>query len=172
MASSGSLFYTIFGIIFLAIGFAAIMSLGITTDSAGSAAARSQVRAVCGDGIVRVPEQCDGGTAKACIDANGMPGTQKCTNACRYGPCIAEPRCGNNVLDYGEECDRAQLGGQSCRQLGFSYGTLLCSPSCVLDTSECIRASCGNAVVDQREQCDDGNNVKGDGCDQYCMLEK
>ena len=32
--------------------------------------------------------------------------------------------------------------------------------------------SCGNGVVDAWEQCDDWNNVNGDGCDAYCALEE
>src|SRR3989338_7096697 len=30
---------------------------------------------------------------------------------------------------------------------------------------------CGNAVVDQSEQCDDGNRMNGDGCSSQCALE-
>lgn len=30
---------------------------------------------------------------------------------------------------------------------------------------------CGNGVLDIGEQCDDGNNLNGDGCDQNCSLE-
>jgi cysteine-rich repeat protein len=32
-------------------------------------------------------------------------------------------------------------------------------------------ASCGNTVIDQFEQCDDGNSVDGDGCSRICQLE-
>ena len=34
----------------------------------------------------------------------------------------------------------------------------------------CPVLSCGNAVVDQGEQCDDGNKVDGDGCDNTCKV--
>ncbi len=30
--------------------------------------------------------------------------------------------------------------------------------------------SCGNLVVEQYEQCDDGNMINGDGCEQNCLL--
>ena len=30
---------------------------------------------------------------------------------------------------------------------------------------------CGDGIVDSREECDDGNNVNGDGCDKYCKTE-
>ncbi len=31
---------------------------------------------------------------------------------------------------------------------------------------------CGNDIIDEGEQCDDGNNVSGDGCDEYCYMEE
>lgn len=31
---------------------------------------------------------------------------------------------------------------------------------------------CGNSLLNQNEQCDDGNRVDGDGCDATCQLEK
>ena len=33
------------------------------------------------------------------------------------------------------------------------------------------QAACGDQVVDAGEQCDDGNNVNGDGCSATCMIE-
>ena len=33
------------------------------------------------------------------------------------------------------------------------------------------RYDCGNGTVDPGEQCDDGNNVSGDGCDPFCHFE-
>jgi len=128
--------------------------------------------AVCGDRVVQAPEECDGyGMVRACTDAYGRPGMQECTGECKYSPCGVEARCGDNVIDLGEECDGTELRGLTCGELGFSYGVLSCFPNCVLDTSKCVRVACGNGVLDQREQCDDGNNINGDGCDQYCMLE-
>ncbi|MFT6398049.1 MAG: cysteine-rich repeat protein [Bradymonadia bacterium] len=31
---------------------------------------------------------------------------------------------------------------------------------------------CGNAEIDQREQCDDGNSLGGDGCSPFCLIEE
>jgi cysteine-rich repeat protein len=32
-------------------------------------------------------------------------------------------------------------------------------------------AVCGNNVVEEGEQCDDGNNINGDGCNSECVIE-
>jgi len=31
---------------------------------------------------------------------------------------------------------------------------------------------CGDGYLDEAEQCDDGNNIDGDGCDAICMIEE
>jgi cysteine-rich repeat protein len=58
------------------------------------------------------------------------------------------------VLDDDEECDAFELGGQTCESLGFVGGTLKCSGTCELDTSECTK--CGNGSVEPQlgEECD------------------
>ncbi len=35
-----------------------------------------------------------------------------------------------------------------------------------------IPVSCGNGIVEPGEECDDGNNVSGDGCSASCRLER
>jgi hypothetical protein len=52
----------------------------------------------------------------------------------------APPTCGNGVKDPGEDCDGADLGGATCESLGFTGGTLACSPACTYDTSGCTQA--------------------------------
>ena len=34
------------------------------------------------------------------------------------------------------------------------------------------QSNCGDGTVDPGEECDDGNNTNGDGCDSECVLEK
>jgi hypothetical protein len=53
--------------------------------------------------------------------------------------------CGNGVLDPGEECDGANLGGATC---GGCAGTPSCNASCRIDTSGCT-----NGVCDPSETC-------------------
>src|SRR5262249_23701270 len=63
-----------------------------------------------------------------------------------------KPRCGNGIIDSGEQCDDGNTtNGDGCE-------------------NNCTRPSCGNGIVDQGEECDDHNNVNGDGCEANCRL--
>lgn len=77
--------------------------------------------------------------------------------------------CGDGVLDAREQCDGAELGGQTCETQGFGGGALGCTAACALDTQGC--ATCGNDMVEAGEDCDDGNTAAGDGCDAACKTE-
>ncbi len=66
---------------------------------------------------------------------------------------VENPQCGNGIVETGEDCDTADLGGQSCFSQGQGGGTLGCTPSCDFDVSGC-GDSCGNAVLDAGETCD------------------
>lgn len=39
------------------------------------------------------------------------------------------------------------------------------------DVRDAEPAPCGNGLQDPGEECDDGNTVRGDGCDRYCYVE-
>jgi cysteine-rich repeat protein len=41
----------------------------------------------------------------------------------------------------------------------------------VYSVQTCKFVVCGDGILDEAEECDDGNKVNGDGCDQYCNLE-
>jgi hypothetical protein len=46
--------------------------------------------------------------------------------------------CGNGVIDSpSESCDRMDLGGSTCQNLGYTGGTLACDSTCHFDISEC-----------------------------------
>jgi cysteine-rich repeat protein len=63
------------------------------------------------------------------------------------------PRCGNGVLDPGEQCDDGNtVDGDGC-------------------DSTCVPTACGNGVPSAGEECDDGNTVDGDGCSAGCEIE-
>jgi hypothetical protein len=72
---------------------------------------------VCGDGIVDIDrgEECDGDSlnGNACPGGNGA---LQCGQDCLldFSECDA---CGNGVLDPGEECDYANVGGLATERL-------------------------------------------------------
>ncbi|HVR99741.1 MAG TPA: matrixin family metalloprotease, partial [Thermoanaerobaculia bacterium] len=54
------------------------------------------------------------------------------------------PVCGNGVLEAGETCDGADLGGQTCISQGFSGGSLSCNSTCnAFVTSACYTCRSG-----------------------------
>ena len=85
---------------------------------------------------------------------------------------VGGPACGNGMLDVGEPCDGADLGGADCVGEGFAGGTLACTPQCMLDTGGCLAAVCGDGIHQRGEQCDCGG--AGSACspaqlaDQSC----
>jgi len=120
---------------------------------------------ICGDGVVGAGEPCDDGNV-----ANG----DGCSDTCQVESgwsCFGEPStcsstCGNGVIDVGEECDGSGLGGATCVSAGFDGGTLLCTATCLLDTSGCY--ACPDGVCSAAEtSCScpaDCGDVCGDGC--------
>ena len=51
------------------------------------------------------------------------------------------PGCGDSVIDVGEDCDTANLNGETCATQGFTSGTLSCTASCTFNTSACSISS-------------------------------
>lgn len=49
--------------------------------------------------------------------------------------------CGNGILESGEQCDGAQLGGQTCQSKNYTGGTLSCAAGCVFNVSACVNNS-------------------------------
>ncbi len=132
----------------------------------------------CGDGFVRAGiEECD--------DGNTI-NTDDCTNAC------TTPRCGDNILQSGEGCDdgnastldacnaicqpttcgdglvqspNGQGAYETCDDGAQNGQPLQCDLSCTGGTS----ATCGNGIVEQGEECDDGNTSNTDACLTSCI---
>src|SRR5262249_35586818 len=53
-----------------------------------------------------------------------------------------------------------------------SLRTSISDPSISSPTGICFAVTtCGNAVLDPGEECDDGNLVNGDGCSSRCAIE-
>ncbi len=96
----------------------------------------------CGDGTKQAAEACDGQDfgGKTCITEGFAGGSLQCSVDCQSistSGCQQAPTCGDGKKDPGEQCDGADLGGQSCSGLGFDSGSLSCSGNCTFDTSQC-----------------------------------
>lgn len=150
----------------------------------GACTDQCQTAAYCGDGIQNGSELCDDG------QENGGP-SSRCDTSCNI-------KCGNAVLDPGEQCDEgtaknvsaysgcksnctlAPYCGDGVKQAGFgetcddgkndgSYGT--CTATCQ------IAAYCGDGRLDASagEECDNGSNNQLNGygltaCATSCKL--
>jgi cysteine-rich repeat protein len=72
--------------------------------------------------------------------------------------------CGDGAIVFPEQCDGADLGGATCKNVGFEDGVLTCGKSCQLDESKCT----------SKEQCTDGldndKDTKTDCADSDCAL--
>lgn len=123
--------------------------------------------AVCGNGVLEQPagEECDGkdvGLA-TCTSAVGMPATGElgCNPDCTYDTSLCL-WCGNGVRDVDEECDRSDLGSQTCGQ--GSTELPVCTDQCQIDRTNCTPPpSCGDGHKDPGEQCD-GQDLGGSIC--------
>jgi hypothetical protein len=144
----------------------------------------------CGDGIVNVAgEVCDGADlgGDTCVSLGLGPGTLSCGSTCKFNTtgCTAPPRCGDGVINQTSEvCDGADLGGQTCTDVGFLGGTLACNADCTLNASSCTGVPfCGDGDINRpEEECDQldlggrtcnslglgGGNL---GCTTTCKLQ-
>jgi cysteine-rich repeat protein len=71
--------------------------------------------------------------------------------------------CGDGVIDLGEECEGADLQGETCVSQGYASGELACGADCGFDKSGCVEATCGNGAIDAAEACD-GAELGGATC--------
>lgn len=70
--------------------------------------------------------------------------------------------CGNDVVEPGEQCDGATLGGLSCAAItGLPHGLLTCV-DCQLDVAACHH--CGNGEIEAGPESCDGENLGGETC--------
>jgi hypothetical protein len=108
----------------------------------------------CGNGVIDTPyEECDDGDLNddngscltTCLKARCGDGFL-CSNPMVVPTPGVPPRCAPADV---EQCDGFQLGGQTCRSLGFASGTLACGTNCMVDTSGCVAQANGTSSLRQ-----------------------
>ncbi len=103
-------------------------------------------------------ETCDDGAA------NGTPGDPCLTN-CAYA-CNVDQDCSD-----AEPCNGVETCSDHACQPGVAppEGTD-CGSGSLCRNGACTPGVCGDMYVTSPEECDDGNEVEGDGCDNNCMF--
>lgn len=80
---------------------------------------------------------------------------------------VAVGVCGNNIVEYGEDCDGSALDGQTCESRGYDGGTLICGVGCDFNVFECVNLkpedTTGSAVFSGRAYPDSAVKVLKDG---------
>lgn len=75
--------------------------------------------------------------------------------ACYIANVPAEPQCGNEILEKGEQCDAGVPAGFDCTSFGYTAGQLGCK-DCQFDVSGCVGGAinCGDGILEGGEQCE------------------
>ncbi|CAD8095623.1 unnamed protein product [Paramecium sonneborni] len=131
----------------------------------------------CGDGIIQNnEEQCD--------DGNYIPydGCYQCQFQCSFG-CIdcdqgqGCKKCDNQfILNYETEiCQEIKVLIDEDETQNIEESNEIIDQRCgenqIFINFQCV-SQCGNGVLNSKyEQCDDGNQIGGDGCSSFCSEE-
>ena len=94
-------------------------------------------------------------------------------NSC-FGACSGAIYCVvDNICDQGFFPENNSTCSQDCYcGDGVCDATYENATSCAVDCSGGGGgATCGDGILEGAEECDDGNAINGDGCDQLCLLE-
>ena len=173
---------------------AATLNLGLTNDETALNNAINALTASgqtnIGDGLEvgRLELVNNGGPTKALILlSDGAPNVDGAGNIC-FGPFDIGNACALYALseaqttkDAGIEIFVIGLGVDSAtqdllEQIASSPAHYFSADSADLEDiylqiAEDICPSCGDEILDEGEECDDGNNVDGDGCSANCTEE-
>ncbi|CAD8148104.1 unnamed protein product [Paramecium pentaurelia] len=140
----------------------------------------------CGDGIIQWNEDCDDGnnidrdSCFKCLHGNSFCFDYTCTG-CSAGLCTGcidgfylnqEFIC----LPCNSSCKTCIGRADNCTDCIIynedQSGCLICNQNLgyhIID-SQCVPI-CGDGIKVELEECDDGNLIIGDGCDQLCKIE-
>ena len=92
-------------------------------------------------------------------------GVCQCNSPWKGDDCSA--RCGNGVLEAGEQCDDGDTSnGDGCNSACRRESGWTCNSA-----SPSVCQKCGNGEREGTESCDDGNTSGGDGCSSSCSRE-
>jgi len=149
---------------------------------------------VCGDGIIEGAEACDDGNTNS-GDGCSSTCTLECGWECPPGTLCRAAKCGDGLVAGDEQCDDGNTtNGDGCSSIctleskpaAVAEGWICTSPTAAgaadggvdggagpacKGPTTCTTSVCGNGKVEGSEQCDDGNDVTGDGCSPFCRLE-
>lgn len=131
----------------------------------------------CGDGRI------DADLQEECDDGNDKSG-DGCSSACKLEPgwtcskpgvrCEATA-CGDGIVAGSEQCDDGNPDdGDGCSSACLIEGAPtgeIDGWKCPTPGQPCVRTVCGDGHREGSEQCDDGNNDMGDGCNPWCRKE-
>lgn len=128
----------------------------------------SEPAGACAD-LVACAAACDCGDAGCqydcvlrigCTTLNPLLG---CLRESCEASCLPSGSCGDGLLASSESCEPSHPAA-SCRSVGMADGMLTCTRACRWDTSECLRACCGDGEITRGEQCD-GDERMGLTCE-------
>jgi cysteine-rich repeat protein len=126
--------------------------------------------AVCGNGVLEGGEDCDFGSG------NG-PGTG-CETICKFSCTNAPGSCVDpNACHGAPTCAPVTVNGktgQKCTTGATKSDGTVCGASSICLGGSCQPSFCGDGFRDDslKEQCDDGNVTKLDGCSDQCAFEQ
>ncbi len=126
----------------------------------------------CGDGLLSEEhEQCEGTNlgGQSCQSLGMGAGQLACDADCLYDAsgCESQAICGDGTLTTPfEQCDGANLDGQTCQSLGWHDGALGCTLDCAFDLDPCRTfGRCGDGLIQGTygERCE-GTDLGGETC--------
>ncbi len=119
---------------------------------------------------------CEGGI---CDETWGAPGTCEPANTCGNGILESWEWCDDGNTDPNDECSATclvEIDEECNTDTNGAVGWLWCQAGICNTTWGApwvceLGGVCGNSVLEDREGCDDGNNIDGDGCSSLCRIE-
>ncbi|MBU52188.1 MAG: hypothetical protein CL920_26135 [Deltaproteobacteria bacterium] len=145
----------------LMIGFGSLLLLSVVWGGCVPV----QQRCVA-DGDCPSLQRCQSGTCTGCQSNDDC----SANHTCQVGQCV--PSSSGVCQSTERQCEGNTL--KVCRSDGSGWAAVPCGEFHVCADGQCKRkqlSTCGNNTVESGEQCDDGNQISGDGCSRHCLKE-